>query len=60
MVNGVLIERTVQEVLPALKTNADGLKQVLEELLKQYKVKQEEMDSWKVRKPSSGAEVEWY
>jgi hypothetical protein len=43
------VERTVEDVLPALKTNSDGLKQVLEELLKQYKSKQDEMDRWKVR-----------
>ena len=48
LVNGVLVERTVKDVLPALKTNSDGLKQVLDELLKQYKAKQAEMDSWKV------------
>ncbi|PLB55173.1 prefoldin subunit 2 [Aspergillus steynii IBT 23096] len=47
MVNGVLVERTIQDVLPSLKTNSDGLKQVLEELLKQYKTKQTEMDTWK-------------
>ncbi|EXJ57204.1 prefoldin subunit 2 [Cladophialophora yegresii CBS 114405] len=47
LINGVLVERTVKDVLPALKTNADGLKQVLEELLKQYKAKQDEMDKWK-------------
>ena len=47
LINGVLVERTVKEVLPALKTNSDGLKQVLDELLKQYKIKQEEMDKWK-------------
>ncbi|KAI9375697.1 Prefoldin beta-like protein [Aspergillus egyptiacus] len=47
MVNGVLVERTVNDVLPSLKTNSDGLKQVLEELLKQYKSKQTELDSWK-------------
>ncbi|OJJ04131.1 hypothetical protein ASPSYDRAFT_149154 [Aspergillus sydowii CBS 593.65] len=47
MVNGVLVERTVSDVLPTLKTNSDGLKQVLEELLKSYKSKQAEMDSWK-------------
>ncbi|KAK8185975.1 Prefoldin beta-like protein [Phyllosticta citribraziliensis] len=47
MINGVLVERTVQEVVPALKTNSDGLKKVLEDLLKQYKSKQEEMDKWK-------------
>jgi hypothetical protein len=38
----------VKDVLPALKTNSDGLKQVLEELLRQYKSKQDEMDRWKV------------
>jgi prefoldin subunit 2 len=48
MVNGVLVERTVEDVIPSLKTNADGLKQVLDELLKQYKSKQTEMDNWKV------------
>jgi prefoldin subunit 2 len=47
LINGVLVERTVKEVLPALKTNSDGLKQVLDELLKQYKSKQEGMDKWK-------------
>lgn len=47
LINGVLVERTVEDVLPALKTNSDGLKQVLDELLKQYKSKQEEMDKWK-------------
>ena len=48
MINGVLVERTVKDVLPALKTNSDGLKQVLDDLMKQYKTKQDEMDSWKV------------
>ncbi|KAJ5246079.1 hypothetical protein N7468_001062 [Penicillium chermesinum] len=47
MVNGVLVERTVKDVLPTLKTNSDGLKQVLEDMLKQYKTKQTELDSWK-------------
>jgi chaperonin cofactor prefoldin len=49
MINGVLIERTVLNVKPALQTNLDGLKKVLEDLLKQYKTKQEEMEKWKVR-----------
>lgn len=48
LINGVLVERTIKDVLPALKTNSDGLKQVLEEMLKQYKGKQDEMDKWKV------------
>ncbi|OAP63222.1 prefoldin subunit 2 [Fonsecaea erecta] len=53
LINGVLVERTVKDVLPALKTNSDGLKQVLEELLKQYKSKQDEMDKWKASKKNN-------
>ena len=49
MINGVLVERTVKDVVPALKTNSDGLKKLLDDLLKQYKDKQDEMDKWKVR-----------
>ncbi|KAJ5084667.1 hypothetical protein NUU61_009246 [Penicillium alfredii] len=51
MVNGVLVERTIEDVLPTLKTNSDGLKQVLEDMLKQYKTKQADLDSWKVGNP---------
>lgn len=51
MINGVLVERTVKEVLPALRTNSEGLKKVLDELLRQYKRQQEEMDVWKVTSP---------
>ncbi|KAL8949929.1 MAG: hypothetical protein Q9222_003996 [Ikaeria aurantiellina] len=47
MINGVLVERTVKDVLPALQTNSDGLKKVLDELVKQYKRQQEEMEKWK-------------
>jgi hypothetical protein len=54
MVNGVLVERTVKDVLPALKTNSDGLKQVLDELVKQYQSKQSELDDWKVSLPMPG------
>lgn len=35
-------------MLPQLKTNADGLKKVLDDLLKQYTGKQEELEKWKV------------
>lgn len=48
LINGVLVERTVSDVVPALQTNADGLKTVLEGLVKEYRKKQEEMDTWKV------------
>ena len=48
MINGVLVERTVKDVVPALQTNLDGLKKVLDDLMKQYKAKQDEMEKWKV------------
>lgn len=48
MINGVLVERTVKDVLPALETNSVGLKKVLDGLVKQYKRQQEEMEKWKV------------
>ncbi|KAI9720008.1 MAG: hypothetical protein M1812_003134 [Candelaria pacifica] len=47
MINGVLVERTVKDVVPALKTNSEGLKKVLDDLVKQYKGKQDEMEKWK-------------
>lgn len=48
MINGVLVERTVKDVIPALQTNAEGLKKVLDDLVKQYKTKQDELEKWKV------------
>lgn len=45
------MERTVKDVVPALKTNSEGLKKVLEDLVKQYNTKQLEMEKWKVRHP---------
>jgi len=49
LINGVLVERTVADVVPALQTNAEGLKNVLEGLVKEYKKKQAEMDGWKTK-----------
>ena len=48
MINGVLVERTVKDVVPALETNSEGLSKVLDDLIKQYKAKQDEMEKWKV------------
>lgn len=48
LINGVLMEQTVKDVLPALKTNSEGLKMVLDDLVKQYKAKQDELEKWKV------------
>lgn len=42
------MERTVKDVMPALATNSEGLKKVLDDLVKQYKRQQEEMEKWKV------------
>lgn len=54
MINGILAERTVSDVLPALQTNADGLKKVLDDLVKQYQSKQADLEKWKVSSyPSS-------
>ncbi|KND95328.1 putative prefoldin subunit 2 [Tolypocladium ophioglossoides CBS 100239] len=47
LINGVLVERTVKDVVPALRTNQDGLKKVLDDLVKQYKTKQDDLDKWK-------------
>lgn len=38
----------MQEVRPALVTNSDGLRKVLDDLVKQYKRQQEDMEKWKV------------
>ncbi|KAF4472754.1 prefoldin subunit 2 [Fusarium albosuccineum] len=47
LINGVLVERTVQDVVPALKTNQEGLRKVLDDLVKQYKTKQDDLEKWK-------------
>ena len=44
-----MVERTVKDVVPALKTNKEGLNKVLDDLVKQYKTKQDDLDKWKVR-----------
>ncbi|KAI5786393.1 Prefoldin beta-like protein, partial [Peziza echinospora] len=49
LINGVLVERTVGDVVPALETTFEGLKKVLEGLVKDYKKKQEEMETWKTK-----------
>ena len=51
MINGVLVERTVKDVKPAVETNTEGLKKLLEELVKQYKKQQDDMERWKVSHP---------
>jgi len=48
MINGVLVERTVQDVVLVLRIHLEGLKKALDDLVKQYKSKQDEMEKWKV------------
>ena len=48
MINGVLVERTVGDVLPTLQSNSDNMNKALEQLAKQYRSKQDEMEKWKV------------
>ncbi|KAE8906752.1 hypothetical protein PF005_g12560 [Phytophthora fragariae] len=46
MVGGVLVERTVQEVLPAVTANRDGIAQVLAQLNDNIKQKEKTADEW--------------
>ncbi|KAK3828801.1 MAG: Prefoldin [Benniella sp.] len=46
LVGGVLVERTVKEVLPALKTNQEGIKTVTLQLVQKYKAKEDEFNAF--------------
>ncbi|KAK9452413.1 Prefoldin subunit-domain-containing protein, partial [Limtongia smithiae] len=46
MVGGVLVERTVGDVIPALEANATGVRTVLQQLVGEYKKTEEDMASW--------------
>ncbi|KAI9500313.1 Cochaperone prefoldin complex subunit [Coemansia spiralis] len=46
LINGVLVERTVKEVLPALKTNRDGISSTITQLTNQYKSKDKEFSDF--------------
>ncbi|KAJ3352307.1 hypothetical protein AMAG_06711 [Allomyces macrogynus ATCC 38327] len=53
LVGGVLMERTVAEVLPALEANLDGINSVIKQLVTTYKTKEEAMQAfqkkWDIR-----------
>ncbi|KAK9255942.1 Prefoldin beta-like protein [Lipomyces tetrasporus] len=49
MIGGVLVERTVAEVIPALETNAKGVESVLQQLVKEYKKTEEDMKKWQTK-----------
>ncbi|BEJ14380.1 hypothetical protein CspHIS471_0401470 [Cutaneotrichosporon sp. HIS471] len=46
LIGGVLVQRTVKDVVPALETNYGGIKEVLETLVKTYKGKEEEFNAF--------------
>jgi len=46
LIGGVLVERTVKEVAPQIKTNRDGIRRVLETLVGQYKSKEDEFQKF--------------
>ncbi|KAF8607524.1 Prefoldin beta-like protein [Ceratobasidium sp. AG-I] len=46
MIGGVLVERTVKDVVPSLEMNRNGLKGVLEALVRQYKTKEEDFNAF--------------
>ncbi|KAJ2030023.1 Cochaperone prefoldin complex subunit [Coemansia sp. RSA 376] len=49
LINGVLVERTVKEVLPALKTNQEGIASTIEQLTLQYKAKDKEFSDFRTK-----------
>ncbi|KAF8307594.1 Prefoldin beta-like protein [Clavulina sp. PMI_390] len=46
LIGGVLVERTVKDVVPALNTNRDGIRQLLSQLVNQYKSKETEFQTF--------------
>ncbi|KAF5321677.1 hypothetical protein D9619_000612 [Psilocybe cf. subviscida] len=47
LIGGVLVERTVKDVSPALKTNRDGIHKVMSTLAEQYQSKEKDLDAFK-------------
>ncbi|KAK0190656.1 Prefoldin beta-like protein [Armillaria mellea] len=47
LIGGVLVERTVKDVVPALTMNRDGILQAVGNLAEQYKTKEKELDTFK-------------
>ncbi|KAK0230480.1 Prefoldin beta-like protein [Armillaria luteobubalina] len=47
LIGGVLVERTVKDVVPALTMNRDGILQAVGNLAEQYKTKEKELDAFK-------------
>jgi len=46
LIGGVLVERTVKDVVPALQTNREGIRKVISNLAEQYKSKEEDLETF--------------
>lgn len=46
LIGGVLVERSVVDVVPALETNHSGIQEVLQSLVKSYKAKEEDFSKF--------------
>ncbi|KAJ3041338.1 hypothetical protein HDV00_009479 [Rhizophlyctis rosea] len=46
LVGGILVERTVGDVLPAVTANMDGIQNIIKQLTAQYKRKEEEVQAF--------------
>ncbi|MQL93712.1 hypothetical protein Taro_026376 [Colocasia esculenta] len=49
MIGGVLVERTIKEVLPAVQRNKDGLEEVISRLYEALERKKKEMQEFEVK-----------
>ncbi|KAJ4479243.1 Prefoldin beta-like protein [Lentinula aciculospora] len=47
LIGGVLVERTVKDVVPALQTNRDGIRTAVKGLADQYTSKEKEFETFK-------------
>ncbi|KAG2757507.1 hypothetical protein CY34DRAFT_800192 [Suillus luteus UH-Slu-Lm8-n1] len=47
LIGGVLVERTVKDVVPALQTNREGIKKVIANLTEQYTAKERDFETFK-------------
>lgn len=45
-IGGMIVQRTVSDVVPTLETNYNGIKEVLEGLMRSYKNKEEEFGNF--------------
>ncbi|KAJ3051070.1 hypothetical protein HK097_007950 [Rhizophlyctis rosea] len=46
LVGGVLVERTVKDVLPPVRQNMEGIQQIIKQLLTNYKKKEEDLQAF--------------